>query len=1019
MSLTSASLKRPVTAFMIFACLVVIGIIASQMLPLEFFPDMDFPFVHVEFPYPGSTPEEIERRITQPAEEVLATISGIKRMSSNSWEDGAWVEMQFDWGVDANVKALEIREKLDGVRHLLPADFERFFVYKWSASDMELLQIRISSNRDLSNSYDMLNRNLKRRIERIPGVSKVELYGVEQKEIRVRLSADRIIAHRVDIGALVEELERSNFLVTAGKVTDGDRRLVVRPVGEFTTVEEIGEIVVGAGIHLRDIAEITHDHPELTYGRHLDQRYAVGLDVYKEGGANTVEVSESVIREIEEVGKLPEMEGIRIFYLGNQAEAIVSSLNELLKGGALGGLLALIILFFFLRQFATTFIVAIAVPFSILIAMAFMYFFGMSLNILTMMGLMLAVGMLVDNAVVATESIHRHQIVNSKPVKESIVGGVREISLAITAGTLTTAIVFLPNIVSPNNQTSIYLKHVAISLVIALGASLVLAQTIVPLLVSRTKPPRRDRKRTVVDRLVGSYRRVIAWSLSHRLHTVLLIILLFASIVVPAWKVKTDMFDEPSDRKLRLHYHIDGSYTVDKVEAAVDVYEDYLFANKDEFEIESVYTYYQFNYAMSTITLRKGEEATRSMDEIKDAIRENLPKLAIANPSFEWRSTGGGEQSVRIQITGKSSDQLVALSRDVAWVLSQVEGLTDVRSDAEAGDEEVHVIVDRDRAQQLGFSTREVANVVSAAMRGIRLRPFQSEDGEVPVRLEFQDDDKRTLEQLKTLPLFDGENQPVSLASMADFKLRRGPQNIRRENRTTSLGVNANLDGLTVGEAKDKIGQVLGRFNFPPGYGWNYGERFDQEQEVLMTMLMNLGLALVLIYVLMAALFESFVFPFAIWTQILFAAVGVYWFFLITGTTMTLMALIGILILIGVVVNNGIVLIDYVNQLRARGMARRDAVIEAGAARLRPILMTAGTTILSLVPLCIVKTQIGGDGPPYFPMARAIVGGLAFSTLVTLLILPTIYCMFDDWRIFAVRVVSTAWRRAGGDQIGV
>lgn len=998
---------------MIFACLVAIGLIASRMLPLEFFPDMDFPFVHVEFPYPGSTPEEIERRITQPAEEVLATISGIKSMSSNSWENGAWVEMQFDWGTDANVKALEIREKLDGIRHLLPADFERFFVYKWSAADMEMLTIRISSNRDLASSYDMLNRNLKRRIERISGVSKVELYGVEQKEIRVRLSADRIIAHRVDIGALVSELEQSNFLVTAGRVTDGDRRLVVRPVGEFTTLEEIGEIVVGDGIYLRDIAEITYGHPKLTYGRHLDQRYAVGLDVYKEGGANTVEVSDLVIREIEEVGKLPEMEGIRIFYLNNQADAIVSSLNELLKSGALGGLLALLILFFFLRQITTTLIVAIAVPFSILIAMAFMYFFGMSLNILTMMGLMLAVGMLVDNAVVATESIHRHQMVNSKPVRSSVITGVSEISLAITAGTLTTAIVFLPNIVSPNNQTAIYLKHVAISLVIALGASLVLAQTIVPLLVSRVRPPRRDRKSNIIDRLADRYRRTIDWSLAHRWPTMALVCLMLASVIVPGIVVKMDMFDEPSDRRLRLHYHIDGSYTVEKIEAAVDIYEDYLFANKDEFEIESVYTYYQFNYASSTITLKRGDGASKSMDEIKEAIRENLPKLAIANPSFEWRSTGGGEQSVRIQLTGKSSDQLVALSRDVAWVLSQVEGLTDVRSEAETGDQEVHVVVDRDRAQQLGFSSREVANVVSAAMRGINLRPFQGEDGEIPVRLEFQDDDKRTLEQLRNLPLFDGENQPVSLASMADFKVRRGPQSIRRENRSTSLGVTANLKDITVNEAKEKIGQVLGNFNFPAGYTWNYGERFDEEGEVLKTMLFNLALAMCLIYIVMAALFESFWFPWAIWSQILFAAVGVYWFFLITGTTMTLMALIGILILIGVVVNNGIVLIDYVNQLRARGMPRREALVEAGAARLRPILMTAGTTILSLVPLCLVKTQIGGDGPPYFPMARAIVGGLAFSTLVTLLILPTIYCLIDDFRNWAVRVILAAWSKPG------
>ena len=1010
MNLTKTSLKRPVTTLMVFACFVVIGLISSQLLPLEFFPDLDAPFIGIDIPYPGSTPEEIERRITRPAEEVLATISGIKRMSSNTWESGTWVHVEFDWGVDTDVKALEAKEKLDGIRHLLPADLERYYVRKWSTSDMEMLQVRISSSRDLSNSYDMLNRNLKRRIERIEGVSKVDLYGVEQKEILVQLSADRIISHRVDIGRLVQELQRSNFLVTAGKVTDGGTRFVLRPVGELRDVEQIQNLVINQrGLRLSDVADVTYDNPELQYGRHLDRRYAVGLDVFKEGGANTVDVTERVIREIEAVGRLPEMEGIRIFYLDNLAEGIVDSLNELLKSGLFGGLLAMVLLFFFLRRIETTLIVLIAVPFSILIAIAFMYFMGLSLNILSMMGLMLAVGMLVDNAVVVTESIHRHQLIDPNgEKKKSIVVGVNEVALAITAGTLTTAIVFLPNIVSAKNNISIYLKHVSISLCIALGASLILAQTVVPLLVSRVKPPEKERESRLIERLSTNYRRLLDWSLYHRKASVGLILLLLFSVAVPMSIVRQDMFDEPEDRRIRLHYHINGSYTVEKVEAAVDIYEDFLFKNQDELEIQSVYTYYQGNYAMSTILLKKGDEATKSMDEIREAIREGLPKLAIANPSFEWHSTGGGEQSIRIQLVGKSSEQLASLSREVAWTLSRVEGLADVRSEAETGDEEVHVVVDRDRARQLGFSTQQIANVVSAAMRGMNLRPFQGEFGEIPVRIEFQEDDRRTVDNLRNLPLFTGEHEPVSLASVADFRMRRGPRNIRRENRTTSLGVNANLDGITMNEARAKIGQVLGSFNFPPGYTWNYGERFDFEQEAFSTMMINLLLALALIYFVMAALFESLLFPAAIWTQILFAIVGVYWFFLITGTTMTIMGMIGILILIGVVVNNGIVMIDYVNQLRARGMERHKALVEAGGARLRPILMTAGTTVLSLVPLCVVTTQIGGGSPPYFPMARAIVGGLTFSTIVTLLVLPTIYVLLDDMRIWARNVIRTA-----------
>jgi HAE1 family hydrophobic/amphiphilic exporter-1 len=1009
MNLPKAALDRPVTTLMIFACFVVVGIISGQILPLEFMPELSVPFMGVDIPYPGSTPEEVERRITQPAEEVLATISGIKRMESYSHENGCWIEMEFDWGIDADIKALEAREKLDGIRHILPEDLERFYVRKWSTADIAMLMVRISSSRDLSNSYDMLNRNLKRRIERIAGVSKVDLYGVERKEIRINLSADRIISHRIDIGRLVSELERSNFLVTAGKITDAGRRLVVRPIGEISNVEEIRNLVVAGGnVRLKDIAEVVYASPELDYGRHLDRNYAIGLDIFKEGGANTVEVAERVIREIEAAGELPEMAGVRIFFLDNLAEGITTSLNELLKSGLLGGLLALVVLFFFMRRIGTTFIVALSVPFSILVTMAFMYFMGISLNILTMMGLMLAVGMLVDNAVVVTESIHRHQILNPGAGRESIITGVNEVSLAITAGTLTTAIVFLPNIVSPNDQIAVYLKHVATALVIALGTSLILAQTVVPLLVARIKPPRRAPKKTMIDKLIGRYRRTLDFSLKHRKATVGLVILLLLSVAIPGQFVKKDMFADPEDRRIRLHYHIDGHYTVEKVEEAVNVYEDYLFDNQEEFEIESIYTYFQGNYASSTILLKK-DGAKKSMEDIREGIREGLPKLAIANPSFEWHSTGGEGTSIGITLKGKSSAQLAELSREVAWTLEQVDGLSDVRSQAESGDKEVHVVVDRMRARQYGLSTQEIAGVVSAAMRGMNLRPFQSDDGEVPVRLEFQESDKQTLENLQNLPLFNGESRPIKLASLADFQIKRGPHNIRRKNRTTAMGITANLDGLTMDEARGKIGHVMGNFNLPAGYTWSYGESFDHEDEAFKTLLMNLVMALALIYFLMAALFESLIFPAAIWTQIVFAIVGVFWFFLITGTTLTMMAMIGILILIGVVVNNGIVLIDYVNHLREKGYARHEALVEAGAARLRPILMTAGTTVLSLVPLCVVTTTIGGSGgPPYFPMARAIVGGLAFSTIITLLVLPTVYVLIDDLRNWTHRISATA-----------
>jgi HAE1 family hydrophobic/amphiphilic exporter-1 len=1008
MNLTEFSMKRPITVLMIFLCFLVIGLISSRLLPLEFFPDISFPYIGMNFPYPGSTPEEVERLITRPAEEVLATIGDIKNMYSNSNDGGANIQLEFEWGTDVELKALEAKEKLENIRHLFPQDMERFFVWKASASDWELMALRISSNRDLSNAYDMLNRNLKRRLERIDGVSRIEMYGLEKKEIRIQLDANKVIAHHIDLNRLSRLLQRSNFQVTAGKITDYNQRFVVRPMSQCEDPTDLKKLIIGEpDIRLSDIARVSYELPPRNYGRHLDRKYAIGLDVYKESGANTVEVADRIIREIESISKIPEMEGISIFYMDNMAEGVVSSLNELLNSGLLGGLLAIFILFFFLRRLTTTLIVALAVPFSIFVTLAFMYFLGISLNILSMMGLMLAVGMLVDNAVVVTENIHRYQLKHAE-IHKAVITGVKEVSLAITAGTLTTMIVFLPNILSPKDEISLYLKHVAITICIALGASLFIAQTIVPLLASKTKPPKTP-KTTVIDALIERYRRMLHWTLRHRGWSIAIFIVILASVAIPISQVKMEMFDEPDDRRFRLHYHINGTYTLEKVEAAVDIIEEYLFSNQKEFEIRSVYSYYETGYASSTILLEKGKKAKKSMRDIQEAIRKGLPKISIANPSFEWEDQGGrGGESVQIQLTGKSSEQLVVLSKDIAWILSKVPGFLDARSEAETGHEEVHVIVDRERARQFGISSQEVANVVSAALRGVNLHRFHDEYGEIESRLVFQENDRQTLDQLQNLTLFDAKNRPVKLATLADFRVRHGPQSINRVNRTTSMHITANLDKITVSEARERIKTVLKSYHLPPGYTWNFGERFDYEQEAFQTMLFNLLMALLLIYFLMAALFESLIFPGAVWTQIIFSVVGVYWFFLITGTTMSVMGLIGILILIGVVVNNGIVLIDHVNQLRDRGLSREEAMLQAGRDRLRPILMTAGTTILSLVPLCFVTTQIGGNGPPYFPMARSIVGGLTFSTAITLLILPTIYILLDDLRNWFSRIFQAA-----------
>ncbi len=1006
MHITDLSLRRPVTTLMVFVSLLVVGLIATRLVPLEFMPNITFPGAFIQLPYPNSTPTEVNENIARPIEEVLATISGVERINSNSGEDNAGVVVTFKQGNDIDLKAIEIKEKIESIRNQLPDDFEYYTINKFQDGDAPTLLLRISSNRDLSDAYELLNRNLKQRIERIPGVGQVTLYGVEKKEIRVELDPDRLTQYNINLNRLSSTLRQANFSISAGKITDAGLRYMVRPVGNLNGVEDIENLIVADNnIRVKDIATVKYTSPERNYARHLDRKYAIGLDITKESTANTVEVVDRVLAEIEEVNELPEMEGIEIFEMFNQADGILSSLRELFNSGMIGALLSVFVLYIFLRQMSTTLIVATAVPFSLIVTLGFFYFLDISLNILSMMGLMLAIGMLVDNAVVVTENIHRYQR-KGNDAKKSALFGAREVSIAVTAGTLTSIIVFLPNVVN-ESFISQHMYYIGMAIIIALLASLVISLTVIPLLASKINPPEKSRKKTVIDKLSVKYSALLGWLLERRKISVLFIALLFLSGGIPMAFMNVDMFPRIEERQLRLQYNLNASYTLERVKESVDRIEEYLYENQDKFEIESVYTYYQPDYANSTINLIDEDDAKKAVAQIKEEIQKDLPKIALGQPAFEFISRNNAEQ-VRVFVQGESMDVLEELADQVEWRLGQIEGFADVRSEAEAGSDEIRLTVNHDRARNFGLTSSAVASMVSGAMRGQTIQRIRGEDSEIDVILAFQDVNRQTIDDLKNLPISINNEQSVKLATLADFEERPGAGRIFRENRRTSLGISVNLDDITSDEARGKISQVMDQIVYPAGYGWSYGRSFGNDLDAMNTMLFNIGIAFFLIYLIMASLFESLIYPTSVLSCIFYGMIGIFWFFFITGTTFDLMAFIGILILMGIVVNNGIVLIDHINHLRSEGLSRREAVIQGGKDRMRPILMTAATTVLGLVPLCFGTTQIGGDGPPYFPMARAIVGGLTFSTVVTLLVLPSIYVILDDIKIWSNRILHAA-----------
>ena len=1010
MKITEISLKRPVTVFMFFACMTLIGVMGARQLPLEFLPDIEFPGLFVVVPYRNSTPEEVERRITRPVEEALATLSGIERMESTSRDDGAEIQIRFKIGEDMAVKGVEARDKLDAIRASLPADVERLNVFKFAATDIPMLQFRISADRDLKNSYDMLERNLKRRIERIEGVSRVELYGVEKKEIRIELAADRIAAHGVDVRALGETLRKANFALAAGDLIEAGKRYYVKPEGRFTRLEDVQNFVINAqGLRLGDVATIRHTQPRQTYERHLNLKYAIGLAVYKEAGANLVETSDRVMAEIDQVKELGEMSGIRMVLFDDQATSVRTSLRDLVEAGLIGAVMSLFVLYMFLRDWRTTVIVATSVPLSLVITLAAMFFLGYSINILSLMGLMLSVGMLVDNAVVVNEAIFKARGEHPENPIAATLGGVNSVGLAVTLGTLTTAIVFLPNIFGAQNEITMYLAHVAVTICISLAASLLVAITLIPQLTTRI-PITVTGGAPWIQRLSARYERLLDWTLHHRGKTWLFIGLTLVSVAIPLAAVKKDMFPQEGNKRLFMDYRMNGTYPLDKVRESVDSVEAWLMAHKDELDIDQVYSYFDIGRALSLIYLKEKEDRTRTPQEIQKAIREGLPKIPIGEPSFEGGRSGGAEQ-LSVRVFGESSERLREVANDVVQLLRQVPGLTDVRVNAGASGWEMRVKVDREKARLYGLSSQQVAEVVAGAMRGTTLRPYRTPSGEVEMVLELRREDRTDIDALRALPLLTATGQRISLDAVAELSIGDVPGDIRREDRRTALTINfGTADQVTSEDARKRVSDFLSQLQFPPGYSWGYGRAFDDEQESQQTMLLNMLLALACIYIVMAALFESVLAPSAIITGIFFSFVGVFWFFLFTGTTLSMMAMIGMLVLMGVVVNNGVVLIDHVHQLREAGLPRERALVQGSRDRLRPILMTAASTILAMIPLAVGETTIGGDGPPYFPMARAVIGGLAFATVVSLVVLPTIYLSLEDVGHWGRRV----FRRAAG-----
>lgn len=1057
--LASFSMARPVTISMMFLSLVTFGLISSRLLPLESWPEIKLPFLIVVVPYDGGTPQEVERNITRPVEEALATIGDMVQMNSNSSTNSSSTFMLFELDVDIDEKVMLVNEQLDLIRGDLPADVRQIFVRKEEPGNESMMNIRLIGERDLEGAYDVLNQYLVKPVQRIPGVARVELEGIEPLEISIKLDNERMKRYGIGFNELQSKLSNLNFSIRSGNFFTDDEVIRITPKSQSNDINEYRNLLLNDNnIRLKDIATIELINGERDYARHLNKKYSVGLEIFKESTANLVEVGEEVLETIETISQSKQMSGIKMVFLDNQAEGVTNSLRDVVTAGITGSLLSLFVLYVFLRNLPMTLIISMSIPISIIITLGVLYFTGISLNNLSLMGLMLAVGMLVDNSVVITESVYTQQQKDPDNPKDALIKGVKLVIKPVIAGTLTTICVFLPVIVGDGNLLAIFLTHVAVAIIASLVISLMLSISVVPMAISlfvkkkHTKTGglelkllnriSRIKKRykfillvlfyvvafqvsqamkmpaenfTVFAYvslffffslfLVKNYKAILTYFLTHRWKTVFSALgLIVICIGFYSSMRQDDGTGQSVSRNFWMPYHVNGNYTLERMKKDVDRVEDYLYANQEKFEIDSVYTYYNENgNATSLITLIDEAEATKTVSEIKKEILDDMPDITVGKPSFQWRSNLGS-QGIKLYLQGESAELMRnELLDEVMFIIRNVESVTNVQVEQRNNREELQVNVNRERALNLGLSPTEVAQSVSIAMRGMNLREYVSDQGEIPVKMRFYQKGEFEVEQLRDLPIKNADGISIPLNNVAEIVSTSSPQRLFRLGRQNSIQIDIDVaDDTIVKDVREEISDALANFRMPTGYSWTFNLEGGGANISLTDLLMPFIIALLIIFMVMAAMFESLLFPICVYNTILFSILGIFLFFAITGTTFNVMAGIGAMILVGVVVNNGIVLIDHINNLRNEGMNRFDAVVQGGLDRIRPVLMTVSTTVVGLLPLSVSVSAVGGgNGPSYFPMARAIIGGLTFSTIISLVLLPCIYCWLDDLRLWA------------------
>ncbi len=1026
------AINRPVTVIMILCAMLVVGFIAFKQTPTELMPSGFTPnFLFVSAPYSNSNPQEIEEQITKPIEEQLRTVSGVRRVQTTSHGNGMWAFIEFANGADMKVAYANVRDRMERVKTELPDDFERIYIEKWSNDDEPILWVSFAEKEPMEDAYLMIEQYVKKPLERVDGIAKVEVWGADEKSILIHINQDLVKAHKINLFEVIQNLRDDNFAVSSGNVTEGGREIYVRSQGKFKTLDQIQNLPIkGANIRLKDVAEVKYDVPERRWRNKIDGSPAVGVGIFKESEANTVEICQRVNDLfVNEYGQDPRLANFKMDILFNQGDWIVESVSNLQNAALWGGVFAFLILFFFLRRFRMTLIVNVAIPLSLLITLIVIYFSGWSLNLITMMGLMISIGMVVDNSIVVLENIYRRRAQGLNDKKAGLFGA-SEVGLAITMATLTTVVVFLPMILmNDESDAKFFMLRLGLPVIVSLVASLIIAMIFIPLAATKIVSKRKVEEPRIIVRSNNFYQGMLRWTMGNRMWTFLILIGVIASMQFAASNAKSTDDSEGNINDIRLFFELPDNYALDDTEKLFQAVEDTVWAKKEAYGIRTINSRYSATWGQMRVFLTpppKKEwfevvydnilkkfgvlpDGVMPRDEVVEDLNERLPKFAGVDIRTRWRRSGRDDSSIEITLYGDDTGTLVDLSKEVERRLSRVEEIVSIETDREKGKDEIHLTIKREQAKKYGISPQMISGTVQYAVRGIPLPKYYAEDKEIDVQIQLRESDRKNLTQLKNMTFFTSAGKEVPLDAVASFTITKGVGEIRRENGKTFLSIKANSTEDNKSALQEKVDLAMASFEMPYGYTWGKGRSFNMQQERNDAIFFAMILSITFVYLIMGILFESWILPLSILFSIPFAFVGAFWLMYLSGTPIDFMSRLGMVILVGIVVNNGIVLIDLINRLRKEGYSRFDAIIEGGKQRFRPILMTAFTTIGGLIPMAVGNAAM--IGIPYAPMGRTIIGGLLTSTILSLVAVPFLYTIFDDLRIYFMKLFSLYLRK--------